>query len=67
MEDVEGPRSEPSGRVSDDSIRVETLAASSLDLDGDGKVSPWESNLCRICLIAAITLAFGDNAVQLLL
>ena len=37
------------------------------DLDGDGKVSPWESNLCRICLIAAITLAFGDNAVQLLL
>ena len=35
-----------------------------LDLDGDGKVSPWESNLCRICLISAIILAFGDNAVQ---
>ena len=34
------------------------------DLDGDGKVSPWESNLCRICLISAIILAFGDNAIQ---
>ncbi len=37
-----------------------------LDLDGDGKTSPWEANLCRICLIAAIALAFGDNAVQFL-
>ena len=35
-----------------------------LDLDGDGKVSPWESNLCRVCLLAAIVLAFGDNAIQ---
>ncbi len=35
-----------------------------MDLDGDGKISPWESNLCRICLISAIILAFGDNAVQ---
>ncbi len=35
-----------------------------LDLDGDGKISPWESNLCRVCLLAAIVLAFGDNAVQ---
>ena len=34
------------------------------DLDGDGKVAPWESNLCRICLISAIVLAFGDNAIQ---
>ncbi len=35
-----------------------------LDLDGDGKVSVWESNICRICLISAIILAFGDNAIQ---
>ena len=35
-----------------------------LDLDGDGTVSAWESNLCRICLISAIILAFGDNAIQ---
>ncbi len=36
----------------------------SFDLDGDGKVAPWESNLCRVCLLAAIVLAFGDNALQ---
>ncbi len=33
------------------------------DLDGDGKVSPWEANLCRICLMAALVLAFGEKAV----
>ena len=36
------------------------------DLDGDGKTSPWEANLCRLCLAAAICLAFGDKAVQLI-
>ena len=35
-----------------------------LDLDGDGKTSPWEANLCRVCLAAALLLAFGDKAVQ---
>lgn len=33
------------------------------DLDGDGKVSPWEANLCRICLMAALVLAFGEKAL----
>jgi len=37
------------------------------DLDGDGKVSPWEQNLCRVCLMAAVILAFGDEAVGMLL
>ncbi len=36
----------------------------SFDLDGDGKVSFWETNLCRLCLMSAILLAFGDNAIQ---
>lgn len=35
-----------------------------LDLDGDGKVSPWESNLCRICLMAALAIAFGDKVIS---
>ncbi len=35
-----------------------------LDVDGDGKVSFWEANVCRICLTSAIVLAFGDNAIQ---
>lgn len=34
-----------------------------LDLDGDGKTSPWEANLCRICLMAALVLAFGKDAI----
>ena len=64
MEDAVSPKSEPSGRVSDDALRGETLAARSLDLDGDGKVSPWESNLCRICLISALAIAFGDKLIN---
>ncbi len=50
MEDVENPKND--------------LDPGAMDLDGDGKISPWESNLCRICLISAIILAFGDNALQ---
>ncbi len=34
------------------------------DLDGDGKVSSSEANLCRMCLAAAIVIAFGDQALQ---
>lgn len=54
MEDVRNPKNEPTAHS----------APGSMDLDGDGKISPWESNLCRICLISAIILAFGDNALQ---
>jgi len=34
-----------------------------LDLDGDGQTSPWEVKLCRVCLIAALAIAFGKEAV----
>jgi hypothetical protein len=37
------------------------------DIDGDGVSAPWEQNLCRICLMAAITLAFGKDALQMLI
>lgn len=37
-----------------------------LDIDGDGKISPWESNLCRLCLIGALAIAFGDKAINLI-
>jgi len=33
------------------------------DLDGDGKISPWEKNLCRYCLAMALVLAFGEKAL----
>lgn len=36
------------------------------DIDGDGKVSPWEANLCRMCLVAALVLAFGQDALHIL-
>lgn len=36
------------------------------DLDGDGVVSPWEKHLCKLCLAAAVTLAFGKEALLLL-
>lgn len=36
----------------------------SADLDGDGKITPSELNLCRMCLAAAIVIAFGDQALQ---
>ena len=25
-----------------------------IDIDGDGKTSPWEANLCRLCLLIAL-------------
>ncbi len=37
-----------------------------LDIDGDGNISPWESNLCRLCLIGALAIAFGDKAINLI-
>jgi hypothetical protein len=39
------------------------IAEGKIDLDGDGKTSVWETNLCRLCITAAILLAFGDKAV----
>jgi hypothetical protein len=36
------------------------------DLDGDGKVSPWEGQLCKLCLMAALALAFGEQAAGLI-
>ena len=47
-----------------DETEVPESNIQALDLDGDGKVSPWESNLCRICLLSAIILAFGDNVLK---
>lgn len=44
------------------SDEVEQGGSAGADLDGDGKVSPWEANLCRICLMAALVLAFGEKA-----
>jgi hypothetical protein len=38
----------------------------SADIDGDGKVTPSEVNICRMCLAAAIVIAFGDQALQFL-
>lgn len=37
------------------------------DLDGDGKVSPWERHLCKICLAGALFIAFGDKLQQILI
>ncbi len=37
-----------------------------LDVDGDGKVTSSEVNICRMCLAAAIIIAFGDQAIQFL-
>lgn len=36
------------------------------DIDGDGATSPWEAHLCKICLTAALALAFGKEALTLL-
>lgn len=37
------------------------------DLDGDGTISPKEISLCRLCLMAALVLAFGEEAAGLLI
>jgi hypothetical protein len=34
------------------------------DLDGDGHTSPWEAQICKICLLAMLTLAIGKEALQ---
>jgi hypothetical protein len=39
-------------------------ALSQFDIDGDGKTSPWEANICKMCLLAAIIIAFGDKALM---
>ena len=36
-----------------------------MDLDGDGKVSPWERHLCKLCLFGALLIAFGDKITGL--
>ena len=36
----------------------------SMDIDGDGKISKSEINLCKLCIAAAIVIAFGDQAIQ---
>jgi len=36
------------------------------DIDGDGVESPWERHLCKICLLSALILAFGERALTLL-
>ncbi len=38
--------------------------SSEFDIDGDGKTSPWEANICKMCLLAAIVIAFGDKALM---
>ncbi len=38
----------------------------SADIDGDGKVTSSEVNICRMCLAAAIVIAFGDQALKFL-
>jgi len=57
---------EESGRdlSTDDYLTTKIAGGSALDLDGDGKVSPWESNLCRICLMTALVIAFGDKVIS---
>lgn len=55
-----------SGRDADPKFTLDgsITGGSLLDLDGDGKVSPWESNLCRICLMTALIIAFGDKVIN---
>lgn len=38
-----------------------------MDLDGDGKVSPWEKHLCKMCLAGALLIAFGDKISQIIM
>lgn len=48
--------------MDDDTVESDITA----DIDGDGKVSPWEANLCRLCLMGMLGLAFGKELGQLL-
>lgn len=36
------------------------------DIDGDGKTSQWEIDICKVCLIAMLGLAFGSEITKLL-
>jgi len=36
-----------------------------LDIDGNGKIDPWEMSICRICLMAMLGLALGKEAISL--
>ena len=44
--------------------QLESADKLSADLDGDGRVSNAEINLCKLCIGAAIIIAFGDKAIQ---
>lgn len=33
------------------------------DLDGDGKSTAWEDNICKICLLGMLALALGKEAL----
>lgn len=37
------------------------------DIDGDGKETPFEAKLCRLCLAGMLLLALGTEATSLLL
>jgi hypothetical protein len=37
------------------------------DADGDGKETPFEAKLCRLCLAGMLLLAFGSEATTVLL
>ncbi len=45
---------------------LELQKSLNVDIDGDGRISGWESNLCRLCLIGALAIAFGDKAINLI-
>jgi len=42
---------------------IDQNEGATLDFDGDGKTSQWEVKLCHICLMAALVLAFGKDAI----
>jgi len=43
-----------------DAERSEDLGTA-FDIDGDGKASPWEVHLCKMCLLGAVAIAFGER------
>jgi len=47
--------------------RVPSIDPLGMDIDGDGKVSPWERHLCKLCLFGALLIAFGDKITTVLL